>query len=60
MVADSELDDCVPVPELDGFEETAIRFVGGTRDVVVIVSGGRLGRFEDMVKRGSLSRSLCR
>lgn len=36
-----------------------MRFVGGTRDVVVILRGGGLGRLEVMMGRASLSRSLC-
>lgn len=59
VVADVEFDieDCAPL--LDGLEETAIKLVGGTRVVVVIVRGGGLGRFPDMVGGASLSRSLC-
>lgn len=45
------------VPELYVFVETAMRFVGGTRDVVFIVRRGGRG-FDNMVRKDSLSRCL--
>lgn len=57
VVADVEFEDCVAV--LDGFEETAMRFVGGAKNLVVIVREGGVGRFVDIVGAASLSRSLC-
>lgn len=41
------------MPVLDGLEETAMICVGGTRDVVVMVRGGSVGRLGAMLGAGS-------